>query len=159
SRWTDYTETGCPVPEASREQKEKFVIAALKELQPERVLDVGCNTGDFSLLAARGGAAVVSIDSDDACVGHLWRRAEKENLPIPPRVVDISRPTAAVGWRNTECRSFLERATDSFDAVLFLAVTHHLAIQERVPFAEIAKLIADTTRDAAIVEYVGPNDP
>ena len=56
---------------------------------------MGCNTGYFSLLAARNGARVVAIDSDSAVVGATWRQALKEDLDILPLVVNLASPTPA----------------------------------------------------------------
>src|SRR6185369_537358 len=52
--------------------KEHFVDAVLQEFKPGRVLDVGANTGHFSLRAAQAGAEIVAVDSDPACVGQIW---------------------------------------------------------------------------------------
>jgi hypothetical protein len=73
--------------------------------------------------------------------------------------VDLTRPSPATGWRNTEAASFLERARGRFDLVLMLAVIHHMLVSERVPLEEILDLAADLTRDAAVIEYVDPADP
>src|SRR5437667_11504991 len=106
--------------------KENFIKQVLSEFKPKQVLGVGANTGHFGLLAAAAGAQVVAIDSDPACIGSLWQQAFAKNLPVLPLVVDLARPSAALGWRNGECQSFLERAAGAFDAVFMLAVLHHL---------------------------------
>jgi ribosomal protein L11 methylase PrmA len=131
----------------------------LAQIAPRQVLDVGCNTGHFSVLAAARGARVVSIDSDAVVVGQVWRRAIANDLDILPLVVDLSRPTPAIGWRNRECSSFLERAAAGFDLVLMLAVLHHLLVSERIPLEEIIALAADLTTDYLIIEFVPPEDP
>jgi hypothetical protein len=74
-------------------------------------------------------------------------------------VVDLGRPTPDVGWRNRECPGFLARARGAFDAVLMLAVLHHLLVTERVPLDEIVDLTADLTTDVLVIEFVGPDDP
>ena len=57
SRWSDYlTSNNNYAPEAFT-AKERFVAEALSDIAPWRVLDVGCNTGHFSALAARAGQA------------------------------------------------------------------------------------------------------
>lgn len=154
SKWTDYTSaaTGADV-------KQDLVAAELRQLAPERVLDVGCNTGTYSLLAARGGASVTAIDSDAAVVGETWRAAVREKADVLPLVVDLTRPTPGTGWRNVECASFLDRARGAFDLVMMLAVVHHMTITERVPLPEVAALAADLTTRDLVVEWVGPEDP
>jgi len=46
-----------------------------------------------------------------------------------------------------------------FDAVLMLAVVHHLTITERVPLEEIFTLAKGLTKDLFVVEHVSPDDP
>jgi len=143
---------------ASFAMKEGFVEAALVESRPRRVLDIGANTGHFSLLAARHGASVVAIDSDAVCVGALWNEARKQSADILPLVIDISRPSPALGWRNRECPGFLDRACGALDCVLMLAVLHHLLIRERIPLQEVLDLAARLTTDWLVIEYIAPED-
>lgn len=159
SHWTGYMAGKTHYTDADFERKERFVQAAIEEVRPARVMDVGCNTGHFSALAARAGASVVALDGDAAVAGHVWRRAEAERLDILPLVVNVARPTPATGWRNAESPSFLQRAEGHADLVLMLAVIHHLLVTERVPLADVLDLAADLTRESAIIEFVAPEDP
>jgi SAM-dependent methyltransferase len=138
--------------------KEEFVRGAVSECRPLRLLDVGANTGYFSALAAQCGARVVAIDNDTACAGAIWRQAQASELDILPLVVDFSRPSPAVGWRNRECASFLDRAAGAFDMVLMLAVLHHLIVTERIPLEEVIQQAAAITTDHFLIEFVGPQD-
>ncbi|HEV3468904.1 MAG TPA: class I SAM-dependent methyltransferase [Pyrinomonadaceae bacterium] len=158
SAWSGYTEQN-QYTEDYLPRKERFVEAALAEVRPRKVLDVGCNTGDFSALAARAGASVVSIDYDPVVIGRLWRRASAEGLDILPLAVNLARPTPSLGWRNLENPSFIERFRGSFDGVLMLAVIHHMLVSERIPLPEIMRLAAELTRDLLVIEYVAPQDP
>ncbi len=126
--------------------------------RPESVLDIGCNTGHFSQLAATGGASVVAIDRDPNVIDDLWSTTFREGLNVLPAVVDIARPSPACGWANRECSSFLDRARGKFDCVLMLALIHHLIVTERIPPDRIFELLADLTTDSALVEYVDPAD-
>ena len=139
--------------------KQAFVEEAFTECRPSRVLDVGCNTGYFSELAAATGASVVAIDSDPIVVGRLWRRARTESLDILPLVVNLARPTPSTGWLNGECSSFLERSRGAFDVVLMLAVLHHMLVSERIPLSSILRLASELTSAFLIIEYVPPDDP
>ena len=40
-----------------------------------------------------------------------------------------------------------------------LAVLHHVLVTERVPLDDVLQLAADLTRDAAVIEFVAPDDP
>jgi SAM-dependent methyltransferase len=138
--------------------KQAFVEKALNECKPTNVLDIGCNTGHFSALAARRRTSVVAIDSDPVVVGQVWRMASGEKLDILPLVINLARPSPSVGWRNRECLSFLERASGHFDAVFMLALVHHLLVSERIPLAEIMEVASMLTSKLLIIEYVGPDD-
>ena len=159
SVWSEYKEGGQSYSGGEFAAKQAFVDEALREHRPRRVLDVGCNTGHFSLLAAGTGASVVSIDQDPVVVGETWRAASSRGADVLPLVVDLCRPTPATGWWNRENPSFLERARGSFDAVLMLAVLHHMMVTERVPLDDVLKLASELTTDLLIIEFVGPDDP
>ncbi|HBY61796.1 MAG TPA: SAM-dependent methyltransferase [Solibacterales bacterium] len=161
SSWAGYMQGSHAVSYSGSQfdAKVQFVEEALFDVAPRRVLDVGCNTGHFSLLAARSGAKVVAIDYDAASVGETWRAAHQGNADVLPLVVNLARPTPALGWRYGENASFLDRARGRFDLVLMLAVIHHLLITERIPLEEVLGLLAEITTDAAIVEFVGAGDP
>ena len=116
-------------------------------------------TGHFSVITARAGTSVVAIDQDPLVIGELWREAAEQELDILALVVDLTRPSPAVGWCNNESQSFLDRARTSFDAVLMLALVHHLMVSERIPLTQILSLAAELTTDLLIVEFVSPGDP
>ena len=138
--------------------KRGFVEEALRESSCKRLLDIGANLGHYSVMAAKLGCAVVAIDSDPVVCGQLWRRARQEKLNILPLVVDFSRPSPSVGWRNQESASFLERTRGQFDAVLMLALVHHLLVTERIPLQEIADMSAELTTNILLVEFIPRDD-
>lgn len=158
SKWADYM-TNNSYAEAEAAVKRAFVQDALREYQPARVLDVGCNSGQFSRMAAQAGASVVAIDSDATVAGTLWRAAHEEGLNILPLVVNIARPSPSAGWNNQESISFLDRARGRFDAVLMLAVIHHLLVSKRIPLPQIMELASQVTSDLLLIEFVAPQDP
>jgi SAM-dependent methyltransferase len=157
SVWSDYMATHS-YDDPAFAAKEKFVQEALREFQPARVLDAGANTGHFSALAAQAGAGVVAIDLDAACAGAIWRRAREQKLNILPLVVNLAHPSPALGWRNGECPSFLDRATGAFEGVLMLALIHHLLVTERIPLEEILRLAYELTNRLLVIEFVEPQD-
>ena len=122
------------------------------------MLDVGCNTGHFSAIAARSGAKVVAADYDPVVLGDVWRtRATKSWRSCRWRSI-LTRPSPGTGWRNQECASFLDRARGKFDAVLMLAVIHHMLVTERVPLADILDLAAELTTNLLVIEFIAPDD-
>jgi len=159
SPWSAYGDAPSSYTARQSARKHEFIEAFLDSFRPQSVLDVGCNTGVFSLMAAAKGASVVALDADSTVVGMLWRSARREKRNVLPLVVDIARPTPALGWRNRENIAFLSRAHRAFDTVFLLAMMHHLLVTECVPLDQILDLAADLTTRYAVVEYVGPDDP
>jgi SAM-dependent methyltransferase len=158
STWTDYAETATHYNDDDHSRKRAFVTEALAASKPSRVLDVGCNTGVYSALAADAGAEVVSIDTDLQTVDRLCAKLKGSGKNILPLCVDLAYPTPAVGWENSETASFLSRCAGHFDMVMMLAVIHHLLLQAQIPMDRIAALCSDLTTENLILEWVPPTD-
>ncbi len=157
SAWSDYEESHS-YSISSCEAKRRFIEEALEDFEVKSLLDAGCNTGWFSIAAAKKGIRVVAIDADSVVVGTLWKKAIQQGLDILPLVVNVARPSPATGWRNQECASFLDRSRNRFDAVLMLALIHHLMAAESIPLSEIFRLGWEITRTFLIVAYIDPAD-
>lgn len=84
--------------------------------------------------------------------------AHAEKLPIQVVVADVARPTPAMGWRNAESLSLLDRASAQFDCVLMLGLLH-LLLSDQIPLSEVARLTRDLTREWLIIEWVPRSDP
>lgn len=158
SRWSDYTRTASHYSDGAQTAKQAFVREALRSVCPATVLDVGANTGVYSRIAAASGAAVVAWDTDLEAADENWRMAAREKLPILPLAADFARPTPAVGWRNRESLSLLERAQGRFDCVLLLGVVHHLLLADQIPLEAVLEQLAGLTRRHAVVEWVPRED-
>ena len=155
SHWSDYTDTSSHYNDEDHSNKRGFVTRALTGSRSSRVLDVGCNTGTYSLLAAELDAKVVAIDSDPQTVDRLCKIGAKNVLPL---CVDLAFPTPAIGWENREYPSFLSRCVGKFDTVMMLAVLHHLLLSSQIPLDHIATLCNRLTTDYLIMEWVPPTD-
>jgi len=158
SRWSRYTATMTHYSSEDKQAKLDAVRNWLEELHPQRVLDVGANTGDYSRLAASCGAQVVAWDSDQEAVEENWRQAFREDLPILALVANFAWPQPSTGWRNEEHLSLMERARGQFDCVLMLGLLHHLLVNERLPLGAILCQLAEITTYAAIVEWIPRED-
>ena len=158
SQWSDYMECDNSYTPGQMASKEEFVKSFIADYAPINVLDVGCNTGRFSVMAAQIGGSVVAIDYDPTVVGEVWNKAREEKLDILPLVVNLSRPSPSTGWLNIECPSFLDRAYGKFDTVFMLAVLHHMMVTERIPLESIIDLGAKLTTKFMVIEYVDPAD-
>jgi len=155
SHWADYIDKNTYSKDAE-EEKVNYIKEFLKKHSPQTVLDLGCNTGRYSLLSSEYGADVIAVDSDHDSIDLLYKHAKKAKAHILPLWVDIANPTPALGFRSKERKSFLERA--HADAVFALALIHHLLITSRIPMDAIRDLFYELTESYLVVEFIGRND-
>jgi len=159
SKWSQYREKRDHYSDVDLRLKEDHIRTALSDPTISTVFDIGCNTGEYSELAASLGKSVVAIDTDDESVQRLYAASRRSQAAITALVVNIARPTPASGWLNSEVPSFLERATGLFDGVLALGLVHHLLVTERTPLSQIAELFARLSAGTLVIEWVDPGDP
>jgi len=157
STWVAYQQERSHYSEPDLEAKREFVRRHLGE--SASVLDLGANAGEFSFLAAERGSSVVAADSDHAALLRLHARISAEARSVTPLLLDIARPTPAIGWENREVASFLERAAGRFDCVLALGLLHHLLVTERASLPMLAALFDRLDPKQIILEWVDPQDP
>ncbi len=158
SKWADYASQRDHYSPADLDAKREFVRACLAVAQHKTVLDLGCNTGEFSLLAASLGKQVVAADFDEPSLEKLYAVLLRERADIQPLILDIGRPTPAVGWMNSEVPAVLARITGRFDCVLMLGLIHHLLVSERATLAQIAELLHSLQAPTVIVEWIERED-
>ncbi len=155
TEWADYYAAN-NYTDSAFEHKKTLVGAWLAEVGAKTVWDLGANSGVFSRVAADTGAYVVSSDVDPAAVEVNYRLTkEKKEKNLLPLVIDLTNPSPAIGWMNTERDSFLQRGPAG--AVLALALVHHLAIGNNVPLARVAEFFSECG-EWLIVEFVPKSD-
>lgn len=154
--WGDYTKT-CSYDDEAERSKKAIVGDFLRRTAPGTVLDLGCNTGDYSLLAAEAGASALATDFDVSAIDQLYRRLKASPNRVTPLVVDIANPSPGMGFMNRERAPFLERAQS--DCVLALALIHHLLIGANLSLSLVRDLFASLANKHLILEFVPPSDP
>jgi hypothetical protein len=154
--WSDYYDFH-NYGEEDLETKMRLVEQFLETTRPSIVWDLGANTGRFSRLASNRGALTLSMDFDPGAVeaNYLETKAKSE-LHLVPLLMDLTNPTPSLGWDHEERNSLLSRGPA--DLVMALALIHHLAIGNNVPFPLLARFLAKAGRHL-IIEFVPKSDP
>jgi SAM-dependent methyltransferase len=152
--WRDYYQD----IDASVDKQAKLTAVedVLRTTTPANVLDLGCNTGVFSLVAARQGARVVSVDASESCIEILYATAKREGLIITPLIANIACPTPPFGFKGSQYDGLWRRV--AADTVLCLGLMHHLHINARQSFERIADLLNEVCEKTLIFEFVGMDD-
>jgi ribosomal protein L11 methylase PrmA len=145
---------------AAQEGKRAAVARMLSDIKSvgrlDMVWDLGANTGEYSRIAADAGARVIGFDGDHMVTDAHFRSArDRQDERVLPLVQDLANPSPALGWDHRERKSFAERGPA--DAVLALALTHHLAIGGNVPLPSVAAFFRRVCRHL-IVEFVPKED-
>jgi ribosomal protein L11 methylase PrmA len=142
--------------DSSLEHKAQLVAEYLERVDPKTVWDLGANTGRFSRIAAGRGIPTIAFDIDPAAVELNYldcrKRDEKSMLPL---LSDLTNPSPAIGFENRERQSLIERGP--CDTAMALALVHHLAIGNNLPFDHIVGFLAGICR-TLVIEFVPKTD-
>lgn len=153
--WQDYAETHT-YQSAEHAAKRDFVAEFVRATSPKLLMDIGCNTGEYSALALENGAGyVVGFDFDPNALEKAYARAVDRNLDFLSLHLDAANPAPDQGWQNREREGFATRARA--DAVLALAVEHHLAIGRNIPLDQVVRWLTGLAPQG-VIEWVEKKD-
>jgi ribosomal protein L11 methylase PrmA len=153
--WDDYNRFKT-YSDAETAAKRDFVSRFAAAVRPELLWDLGCNTGDFALTSLEQGAGyVVGWDNDLGALEIAFARARDANARFTPLYGDACDPSPAQGWAERERPGWQGRSPA--DALLALALIHHLAITNNVPLEAIVSWLVDLA-PCGVVEFVGKED-
>jgi ribosomal protein L11 methylase PrmA len=155
SVWTNYTSFHT-YSSADGASKRDAVSGFVEKWAPGLVLDLGCNTGEYSVAALKSGAGyVVGAEFDSDAAEKAFSMASAESLAFLPIVLDAANPSPDQGWDDAERAGFRTRA--NFDMLIALAVEHHLAIGRNVPLDGVVDWMVSLA-PRGVIEFVPKND-
>jgi ribosomal protein L11 methylase PrmA len=156
STWQDYAKDNSYQAEELR-QKVAFVQDFAARHSPRQLWDFGCNVGVFAKAAVEGGAEyVVGFDFDQGALDGCYAEASASQMPIQTIVMDMANVSPDQGWMGVEREGLAARR--SADALVALAVVHHLAISRNIPFGELLDWLIDLA-PYGVIEFVPKTDP
>lgn len=155
TEWGNYYNETNYTPAAFK-QKRQIVKKYLTKVGGDLIWDMGANRGEFSRLASDK-ALVVAFDFDPAAVEKNYLDLIENKIEhILPLQIDLTNPSPALGWNNRERKSLPQRGPA--DTVMALALIHHLAISNNLPFDLIARYFNEISKKYLIIEFVPKDD-
>jgi len=155
TEWAEYYQD-TNYSKSAFDHKKEIVTAFLSMARPETVWDMGANNGLFSRLASNNNIPTVAFDIDPACVELNYREIlRNQEYDLLPLLLDLTNPSPGIGWQNEERDSLIGRGP--VDVVLALALIHHLAVSNNLPFDRIAEFFSKICK-SLIIEFVPKND-
>ena len=155
TEWADYYDNTNYSAQAA-DCKRRLIIEFIDRAQPQTVWDLGANVGLYSRLADERGIPTIAFDLDPAAVEkHYLDCRQRGATHLLPLILDLTNPSPPLGWANQERLSLPARGPT--DLALALALLHHLAIANNLPFRRIAEFFGRICRWLAI-EFVPKQD-
>ncbi len=155
TEWGDYY-TFTNYSDSSFAHKKQIIDSYLKEINPGTLWDLGANTGEFTRIASEQGVNCIAFDIDPLAVDSNFRYIKQQNITnVLPLVMDLTNPSPSIGWNNNERMGFKQRPLP--EAVFALALIHHLAISNNLPFEKIARFLSELSENL-IIEFVPKSD-
>jgi len=143
--------------DAEKDAKIAFVKKVVASVNPDLIYDIGCNSGDYSVASLEAGAKrVIGFDFDHGALEIAYDRANKQKLPFLPLWLDAANPSPAQGWGQQERKGMSERASP--DAMIALAVIHHIVIGRNVPL-DMATDWLLALAPTGVIEFPHKSDP
>jgi ribosomal protein L11 methylase PrmA len=156
SAWSAYHGSCSYTPEETA-AKMSLIGRFCRTVQPRCVLDIGCNVGLQSAHAlANGAGSAIGLESDRDAVDLAFSRADAAGLNFLPLNIDFANPSPSQGWANAERSGLFQRLRA--DALLALALVHHLCIGRNVPLADAIFALTDLA-PRGLIEFVPKQDP
>ncbi|MGI9332089.1 MAG: class I SAM-dependent methyltransferase [Gammaproteobacteria bacterium] len=156
TEWSDYAEN-TSYGASWEDRKRAFVAEFARAVRPAVLWDIGCNTGEYTQVALESGAIhAIGFDGDTGALQRAFERASRERLDFLPLYLDAANPAPSQGFAERERGGLMARGPA--DALLALALVHHLAIGRNVPLERLVDWLVQLA-PRGVVEFVPKSDP
>jgi len=156
TEWGDYY-SRTNYSDGAAAAKKQAVAEYLSIVSPAVTWDFGANDGTYSRLAllSSGDCFAAAFDIDPVAVERNYAEVRRSGENMLPLILDLTNPSPDAGFANCERGRLETRQTP--DCILMLAVIHHLAISNNLPFGMIAEWLSFICGNL-IIEFVPKSD-
>lgn len=136
--------------------KKTIIKNFIQNIKIKTSWDLGANNGEFSRITSDLSIPTVAFDIDPLAVEFNYQQVkQKHEKDLLPLIIDLTNPSPSIGWANEERKSLVQRGP--VDLVMALALIHHLAISNNLPFSKIAEHFSSLGK-YLIIEFVPKTD-
>jgi len=132
-------------------QYAQAIVRLIAERGVRTMMDIGCNNGRYTAVAAKRGIEVVALDIEDALICDLYEYARTKNLPITPLVSDLTLYCRVVTESQPAFRPLC-------DLVVAYAVTHHMVHRFDYTFERIFDEMGLFSPSTILLDFVDYSD-
>lgn len=155
--WGNYADHNSYTSEAAAE-KEMAVKYFIRSIKPKTILDIGCNSGNYSCIAFNEGAdQVIGLDFDEEALNIASKRHDLIGKKFSSLRYDFTNPSPDLGW-NLKERLSLKHRLPKIEGVICLALIHHLVIGKNIPLNDFIEWLVSLS-PSGIIEFVPKTDP
>lgn len=149
SFWANYHDTYSSEGQFTPSPRFLRIMEIIKSLEISSVIEFGGNQGLLSqfLLQNTEVKEVICTDYDEQAVDYMYRLIQKDNIKLIPVILNAIFPNTGFRLDNPEKRF-------STDAVLALALTHHLILSQNISINEILDIFSRYTKRFAFIEFM-----
>jgi ribosomal protein L11 methylase PrmA len=138
-------------------KKREFIAQFSLAVAPSCAWDMGCNTGGYSeILLQNNAKSVIGFDFDLNALDTAVARSSSRRLQFLPLFADAANPSPEQGWAEVE--RFGLRSRVNADAIVALAIVHHLAIGKNIPLPSVLDWLVGLA-PRGVIEFVPKTDP
>ena len=157
TEWQQYEHANVSYSGGEERSKQDFVADFARRHAPRCAWDIGCNTGRYAeALLQNGAGSVIGFDTDLDALEIAASRTPARSLNFLPLFSDAANPSPGQGWAEAERAGLTSRR--NADAVIALALVHHLAIGRNVPLPFVVEWLTGLA-PRGVIEFVPKPDP
>ena len=159
TQWGDYYDDTNYTSNAAAAKLNTVRVVAEKHQGCRMAVDLGANTGRYSLELAPYFTQVLAADVDPLAVERHYLKLKQDGpYNILPLVLDLSNPSPSLGWACMERDSFQQRCKADF--IMALALIHHLTISAGIPFPQVSEFLSSLLipGGSLLIEFVPKED-
>ena len=155
TEWGEYY-TFTNYSDEAMQNKKDIIKEFFEKIMPKTCWDMGANNGFFTRIASEKNIQSAAFDIDPIAVEKNYLQIKDKNEKnLLPLIMDLTNPSPSIGWNCQERDSLTSR--NKVDVAMGLALVHHLAISNNLPFNHIAKFFSNICNHL-IIEFVPKAD-